>query len=112
MTIFYDAALKSIDDAIGAIDEITDNEKFNELRIMLFSSVVNAVHQIADYYERIKDHPLPLEIDNEFRAYAYLNNQIKHDKDLEFIYFEVAGSMFPMFFSISIWASRLILERF
>lgn len=99
MTIFYDTALESIEDAIDAIDEITDNEKFNELRIVLFSKVVSAVHQISDYYERIKEHPLPLEIDNEFRAYAYLNNQIKHDKDLEFIYFEVAESVHPMIVS-------------
>lgn len=98
MTIFYDAALKSIDDAIGAIDKITDNEKFDEMKIDLFNKVVNAVQQIANYYERIKEHSLPLETDNEFRAYAYLNNQIKHDKELEFIYFEVAGSMFPIFF--------------
>lgn len=49
MTIFYCAALKSIDDVIDAIDEITDNEKFDELRIVLFSKVVNAVHQISDY---------------------------------------------------------------
>ena len=31
MTIFYDIALKGIDDAITAIDRITDNTKFAEL---------------------------------------------------------------------------------
>lgn len=112
MTIFYCAALKSIDDAIDAIDEITDNEKFDELKIVLFSKVVNAVHQISDYYERIKEHPLPLEIDNEFRAYAYLNNQIKHDKDLEFIYFEVAESVYPTFYPFQFGSPSLCWKEF
>lgn len=112
VTIFYDTALESIEDAIDAIDEITDNEKFNELRIVLFSKVVSAVHQISDYYERIKEHPLPLEIDNEFRAYAYLNNQIKHDKDLEFIYFEVAESVHPMFYPFQFDSPGLYWKNF
>lgn len=112
MTIFCEAALESIDNAIDAIDKITDNEKFNELKIVLFSRVVNAVHQIADYYERIKEHPLPLEIDNEFRAYAYLNNQIKHDKELEFIYFEVAESVYPMFYPFQFDSPGLCWKNF
>lgn len=48
MTIFYDIALKGIDDAITAIDRITDNTKFAELEIQLHSDIVGAVHQIAD----------------------------------------------------------------
>jgi len=96
MTMYYELALRSIDIAIGSIDKITDNLKFDELRLELNSVVIDAVHKIADYYERIKDKDLPDEIDLVFRAFAYLNNQIKHDKELEIIYFEVSGSMFPM----------------
>ena len=76
MTIFYDIALKGIDDAITAIDRITDNTKFAELEIQLHSDIVGAVHQIADYYARINHSLLSKEI----------------------IYREVCGSMFPMRF--------------
>lgn len=98
MTIFYDIALKGIDDAITAIDRITDNTKFAELEIQLHSDIVGAVHQIADYYARINHSLLSKEDDLYFRAFAYLNNQIKHDQSLEIIYYEVCGSMFPMRF--------------
>lgn len=98
MTIYYELALKGIDGAISAIEKVTDNLKFDELRLDLYSNIIDAVHKIADYYERIKDCPLEAEADLMFRAFAYLNNQIKHDKELEIIYREVCGSMFPMRF--------------
>lgn len=98
MTIFYDIALKGIDDAIATIDRITDNTKFAELEIQLHSDIVGAVHQIADYYARTNHSLLSKEDDLYFRAFAYLNNQIKHDQSLEIIYREVCGSMFPMHF--------------
>lgn len=96
MTIFYDIALKRIDDAIATIDRITDNTKFAELELQLHSDIVGAVHQIADYYART-DHLLLSEEDKlYFRAFAYLNNQIKHDQSLEIIYFEVCESEYSM----------------
>ena len=49
---------------------------------------------------------------NEFRAYAYLNNQIKHDKDLEFIYFEVAESVHPMFYPFQFDSPGLCWKNF
>ena len=56
---------------------------------------VNAVHSIADYYERLDKNILATQDELWFRAYVYLNNQIKHDRNLELIHYSVYGSMYP-----------------
>lgn len=112
MTIFYDLAIKGINEAIATIDKITDNLKFSELKVDLYSSIIDAVHKISDYYERIKDRQLDADTDLLFRAFAYLNNQIKHDKALEVFYTEVSGSMFPMRFPFRFGPPGLYWKNF
>ena len=92
--MFFKATNKSIDDAVCAINKITDNMKFDSLREELFQSIVSAVHFIADCEERIRDRLTPEDADM-LKAFLYINNQLKHDTSLEMFYFDVCGKMYP-----------------
>ncbi|MBQ7903192.1 MAG: hypothetical protein IJ362_05625 [Oscillospiraceae bacterium] len=94
--MFYKIAINNIDIAVEEINKITDNQKFNVLREELNRTIVNAVSSIAVYYERMDYSKLAQDDDTYLRAFAYLNNQIKHDKNLNMIYYDVSGSMYPM----------------
>lgn len=96
--MFADVALFDIESAIRTIDSISENTKFKELQMSIITSIHNAVHAIVDYYERIDKSILEKKEDTLFRAFMYLNNQLKHDKELEFVTYNVSGSMFPIFF--------------
>ena len=95
--MFLSAVNRSIDAAIQTIEKITDNMKFDALREELFHSIVSAVHFIADYEERVRTILTPEDAE-VFKAFLYVNNQLKHDVNLEMFYYDVAGSIFPMFF--------------
>lgn len=95
--MFRSAVNKSIDTAIQTIEKITDNMQFNNLREELFHSIVSAIHFIADYEERVRELLTPDDAE-VFKAFLYVNNQVKHDVELEMFYYDVAGSMFPIFF--------------
>lgn len=95
--MFLSAVNRSIDTAIQTIESITDNMQFENLREELFHSIVSAVHFIADYEERVRKTLSPEDAE-VFKAFLYVNNQLKHDVNLEMFYYDVAGSMFPMFF--------------
>ena len=95
--MFFKATNKSIDDAIEEINNITDNTKFDCVRVELFQKVVAAIHLIADCEERVRKN-LSYD-DSEFlKAFLYLNNQLKHDVNLKLFYYDVSGSMFPFSF--------------
>lgn len=95
--MFLSAVNKSIDNIIKIIEKITDNSKFEILRLDIFVNLVSTIHFIADYEERIREKE-----ENEdkefFKAFLYVNNQLKHDVNLEFVYYSVAGSMYPRFY--------------
>lgn len=95
--MFRSAVNKSIDTAIQTIEKITDNMQFKNLIEELFHSIVSAVHFIADYEERVRELLTPDDAE-VFKAFLYVNNQLKHDVELEMFYYDVAGSMFPIFF--------------
>lgn len=95
--MFLSAVNISIDTAIQTIEKITDNTQFKDLREELFHSIVSAVHFIADYEERVRAQLSPEDAE-VFKAFLYVNNQLKHDINLEMFYYDVAGSMFPIFF--------------
>lgn len=95
--MFLKAANKSIDDAVHAINQITNNMMFDSLREELFQSIVSAVHFIADCEERVRAKLTPDDAEM-LKAFLYVNNQLKHDVSLELFYYDVSGSMFPMRF--------------
>lgn len=99
--IFYQVAKNNINHAISTLNEITDNEKLNELSFRITVYVINAVHSICDYYERFRKVKISQEDDLFFKAFAYLNNQIKHDNSLEIIHYPVYGSQFPISFPMN-----------
>lgn len=95
--MFAEVALYNIDVAIETIEKVTDNTMFSELRESITASIVNAVHSIVDWYERANQEHFSTNEDKMFRAFIYVNNEIKHNKKLTFITYNVSGSMFPMF---------------
>ena len=96
--MYYKIAIDNIDKAVEKINKISNNQMFSVLRDELNRTIVNAVSSIAVYYERMDYIKLSQDDDTYLRAFAYLNNQIKHDKNLNMIYYDVSGSMFPMQF--------------
>lgn len=95
MVQFSDIALINIDGAIQIIDSIKDNTMFGQLQVLTTTAIHNAVHTIVDFYERIDKSSLSPEEDELFRAFMYVNNQIKHDTNLQFVTYNVCGSMYP-----------------
>ena len=87
-----------IDRFLSDVDEITDNECFYNRKENLMCGIIDAVHAIADCYERNKTK-LYGEDKELVLAFGYLNNQLKHDKDLEVfsspIYSAVLPTRFP-----------------
>lgn len=101
MDMYYDGALRAINNSIKLIDSITDNTKFEEVSSELHDSLISTVHFVGDVYERIKKNGINhfSQDKKEFLlAFVYLNNQLKHDVLLNVVYYEVSGSMFPFKF--------------
>lgn len=109
--MFLVAVKESIDIALESINKITNNEKFEELKEELFRNIVSAIHLIADFEERIRA-TIEEEDAEFFKAFLYVNNQLKHDVDLEIFYYAVAGSMFPFFFPMRYGKPCLIWSNF
>lgn len=95
---FSDIALTNINDAIKLIDSIQDNTLFEQRQVLITTAIHNAIHAIVDYYERLNKKLLQQEEEDLFHAFMYVNNQIKHDKNLQFVTYNVGGSMFPIYF--------------
>lgn len=95
MVQFSDIALANIEAAIQTIDSIKDNTMFEQRQLSTTTTIHNAVHTIVDYYERIDKSSLSAEEDDLFRAFMYVNNQIKHDTNLQCVTYNVSGSMYP-----------------
>ena len=99
--VYFQAIQRSISKSIEVIDSITDNTQFEANREALFDSIVAVIHLVGDIHPRIKKCDIWNTWKEEkefFLAFAYLNNQIKHDLSLEIFYYEVCGSTFPMRF--------------
>lgn len=96
--VFSEIALNNIDVSLQTIEGITDNEQFEELQIIIPTSIHNAVHSLVDFYERLDKSSLQPEEDELFRAFMYVNNQLKHDKDLQFVTYNIAEKRYPYFY--------------
>ncbi len=100
-----------INKLISEIDAVTENEYFHQHKEDFLFSVIDAVHAIADCYERNSNKVCAS--DKEFLlGFCYLNNQLKHDKSLDVfsipVYSAVLPSRLPMRLGVSecsiIWA--------
>ena len=102
MEIYFSAALQGIQNVQEVLSRITDNTKFDSVRSDLYYHLLSLIHSTGDIYARLKYKNLldTLSSDEKefFLSFIYLNNQLKHDPDLNIIYYEVSGSMFPMTF--------------
>lgn len=100
--MYIDASIRTIRKALDLLGRITDNTKFQEIRDELHDNLLALVHFVGDIYARLKANKVFYNVSKDevelFLAFIYLNNQLKHDPNLEVIYYELSGSMFPMFF--------------
>ena len=83
-----------IDRFLKDMETITDNECFYNNKEILMASIIDAVHAIADCYERNKT-----KLDGTEKtlalAFCYLNNQLKHDTNLEVFSTPVYSAVLP-----------------
>lgn len=71
-----------IDNFINEMDKIPDNEYFHQNSDKFSELLIDVVHAIADCYERNRDKLGST--DKDFIcAFRYLNNQLKHDTNLD-----------------------------
>lgn len=98
MSNYYSLVKNNILEALNTLNHLTSNTQFEKMHDEIFMRIVNSIHSIVDYYERLDKNIINNEEDLWFRAFSYVNNQIKHDDRLEIIYYPVCGSMFPMSF--------------
>lgn len=103
--IYFNACFRGFNKVYKLLDQITDNTKFELVEEELHDDLLALIHYVGDIYARLKDKKVLKELSKEkveyFLSFVYLNNQLKHDAALNVIYYEVAGSMFPMFFPMN-----------
>ena len=89
--------IETISELINKLDGITDNQTFHEQKEHFVGKIINSVHAIADCYERNKEKLSPK--DKSFiLAFCYLNNQLKHDRELEVFSEQIYSSTLPTYF--------------
>lgn len=110
--IEHNYAMK-IDNLIESINYITDNAHFFQSKNILTGYLIDAVHAIADCYERNK---AKISSDDKgiVLAFCYLNNQLKHDKELEIFTIQIFSAVFPTRFPLRLGSSShsFIWENF
>ena len=83
-----------IDRLVSEIETAPDNEYFHQHRDTFLSDIIDAVHAIADCYERNRDALNPAH--KEFiLSFRYLNNQLKHDRALNVFGIPVYSGVLP-----------------
>ena len=114
MGLFIDIAIENINETLKHIDLITDNSKFKNHYYYFHAIrlIHNSVHSLLDCYERMNKSKLLQEEDTLFRAFAYLNNQIKHDENLKYVSYAVSGSSYPRFYPYRYGAPGLLWSNF
>ena len=83
-----------INKLVSAIDAVTGNEYFHQHKEDFLFDIIDAVHAIADCYERNRDKLCTA--DDEFLlGFCYLNNQLKHDPSLEVFGIPMYSAVLP-----------------
>ena len=102
MDMYFNICLQGFRKVFALLAQITSNTKFNDVKDELHYNLVALVHCTGDIYARLKVQKALAILSKEelelFLGFIYLNNQLKHDPELNTIYYEVSGSMFPMRF--------------
>ena len=102
MDMYFKACVRGFKKVFEILDQITDNTKFDLVKDELHYNLLSLIHCIGDIYARLKAQKALEILSTEelelFLGFVYLNNQLKHDPELNAIYYEVSGSMFPMRF--------------
>ena len=94
--IYYTNLINNINTVLSELSKITTNEEYFNYKSEIELCIFNSLHALGDLYERL-DNDVK-NGDNIINAFQYLNNQVKHIKDLEKITYAVSASTFPMFF--------------
>ena len=105
MDIYFNACFRGFNKVYKLLDQITDNTKFDLVEEELHDDLLALIHYVGDIYARLKDKKILNKLSKEevecFLSFVYLNNQLKHDAALNVIYYEVAGSMYPMVYPMN-----------
>ncbi|MBE6882843.1 MAG: hypothetical protein E7489_07545 [Ruminococcaceae bacterium] len=85
-----------IDNFINEMDKIPDNEYFHQNSDKFSELLIDVVHAIADCYERNRDKLGST--DKDFIcAFRYLNNQLKHDTNLDVFDVQFHSAVLPTY---------------
>lgn len=98
-SIYYTNLINNINTVLSELSKITTNEEYFNYKSEIELCIFNSLHALGDLYERL-DNDVK-NGDNIINAFQYLNNQVKHIKDLEKITYAVSASTFPMFFPMN-----------
>lgn len=100
MDMYCNACVLGFQKVFKTLDQITDNTKFDLVKDALHYDLLALIHCIGDIYARMKAQKTLAILSKEelqlFLGFVYLNNQLKHDPELNAIYYEVSGGMYPM----------------
>ena len=88
--------IEAIGELINQLDGISDNQMFHEQKDHFAGKIINAVHAIADCYERNKEK-LSKDDKDFILSFCYLNNQLKHDRDLEVFSQQIYSATLPSY---------------
>lgn len=94
MSVIERNYIETIGELINEFNGITDNKTFHEQKDHLVGKIINSIHSIADCYERNKEK-LSTEDKVFLLAFCYLNNQLKHDRDLEVFSEQIYSAVLP-----------------
>ena len=94
--VYYIETIRNIDDALKELSRLTDNESIINYKDSIMHYLVVLAHSVGDLYSRLDVKTV--NNNNIINAFMYLNNQIKHDKELNFVSCFMAGSEYPRFY--------------
>ncbi len=97
--MFHKCMNRAVDEFVETIDAVVKNEELESKRIDIFYKLVIAIHFLIDSYDRLPNKPGWKDESPFVSAFKYVNNQLKHDVDLDLFYITICnGGMFPMRF--------------
>ena len=109
MNIIESNYSKKIDNLMSEMNKITDNEYFHNNKDSFAGYLIDAVHAIADCYERNRDKLSGYEKDF-ILAFRYLNNQLKHDKNLVEFCMQIYSAVLPSYLPLRLGSTSYSIE--
>lgn len=94
--IYYEKCVENINKVIEELDKFNCNEDFINNKNKIEKSIYDTLSAVGLLYTRLDNKIHNSE--NIINAFQYLNNQVKHIKELEILTYSIAGSEYPRFY--------------